>query len=800
MKLLKKVMIASSFLMLVAGCGSAEQSANKYLGSGINLVKKEQFAKARLEFKNALQLDPRLAEAYYQLALLDEREQKWQPMFKSLQTVESLSPNHIEAITKLGQIHLLAGNIDDAKEKAEKVFKINPNFIPGLLLKASIAMNQEQFEEAISFVADALNYDPKNIDALSLKALIENKRGNIKEALNLVDEALALSEEDGQLSLNMIKLSIYEEQKDYSAMVSIYENIQKQKPNEFWIVSALSKLKYQQKDYAGAIALLENFINNNSTNDEAKEMLLALLAEKQPERLISQLDEFIAQDSSNLEYRFRKIELLYKSERQQEAIDELQDIIKHSPNTDESRKALNILAALDFTSGNVEIAESKLETILAQDSSNQEALLLKSRIDFNRGKYDEVISNLRIVNGNNPEFEQGQLLLAQTYRATGATDLAEDSYRKVLDINPSNSVAALAVSEALINENDLDSAENVLIQALKDGQENESINRALTQIKLLQQDWEGAQALLGKVELKEASDSLWKHYISGVIAEGQKRFRDAIEEYEFAINIEPSFVRALQGIAQSYRNLGLKMELKQYLSNFINNHPEIMLAYDILSQISADDKQWEEAVGIIKNALSVQPLWQQGYSRLASYYYAQGMKEDAIASYVSGVEKNPTSIGLKLQLASSYDQIGEYDKAKLLYEEILEFSPDIEPAINNLASLLTDRYETPANLKIAETLTARFKESSEPYYLDTYAWVQVKLGNYSEAEIILKRAISLAPNVAIFQYHLANLHYLIGNLVDATSTLTKAKNLAKQENDALTLKSITDLEKKINLE
>jgi tetratricopeptide (TPR) repeat protein len=800
MKLLKKVLVASLFLMLVVGCGSAEQSANKYLESGLNLVKKEQFAKARLEFKNALQLDPRLAEAYYQLALLDEREQKWQPMFKSLQTVESLSPNHIEAITKLGQIHLLAGNLDDAKEKAENVYNINPKFIPGLLLKGSIAMNQAQFDQAVSFVDEALGFEPKNIDALSLKALIANKQGNNEEALNLVDEALALSEEDRQLSLIMIKLSIYEEQKDYSSMVSIYENIQQQRPNEFWIVSALSKLKYQQKDFAGAIASLESFINNNATHGEAKEMFLALLAEKQPERLISQLDEFIAQDSSNLDFRFRKIELLYKTERKQEAIDELQGIIKQSPNTDESRKALNILAALDFSDGNIDVAESKLETILAQDASDQEALLLKSRIDFNRGKYDEVISNLRIVNGNNPEFEQGQLLLAQTYSETGANDLAEDSYRKVLDINPSNIVAALAVSETLINENDLDSAENVLINALKDGQINEPINRALTQIKLLQQDWEGAQALLGEAELKEESDSLWKHYISGVIAEGQKRFHDAIEEYELALDLDPNFVRALQGITQSYRNLGLKVELKQYLSNFIDNHPETIFAYDIFSQIYAGDNQWEEAVSVIETALTKQPLWQQGYSRLASYYFAQGKNKEAIASYLNGVEKNPKSIGLKLQLASAYDQTAEYEKAKLLYEDILELSPEVEPAINNLASLLTDRFETPENLKKAEVLTSRFKESSEPYYLDTYGWVQAKLGNYSEAEISLKRAIRLAPSVAVFQYHLANLHYLMNNLVEAKFVLSKAKNLAEQQNDTLTLNSITNLEKKFNLE
>ncbi|MGB1244455.1 MAG: hypothetical protein ACPG88_03385, partial [Porticoccaceae bacterium] len=51
-------------LFAVSACsGSKEEAANKYLNNGIALYEEEKLAKASVELRNALQIDPKLASA-----------------------------------------------------------------------------------------------------------------------------------------------------------------------------------------------------------------------------------------------------------------------------------------------------------------------------------------------------------------------------------------------------------------------------------------------------------------------------------------------------------------------------------------------------------------------------------------------------------------------------------------------------------------------------------------------------------------------------------------------------------------
>lgn len=146
-----------------------------------------------------------------------------------------------------------------------------------------------------------------------------------------------------------------------------------------------------------------------------------------------------------------------------------------------------------------------------------------------------------------------------------------------------------------------------------------------------------------------------------------------------------------------------------------------------------------------------------------------------------------------MQLASLYEQNGKFEDAKKLYEKILERNDNIDPAINNLASLLTDQFRSEDNLKKAELLAERFKDSSEPYYLDTYGWVKVQLGNLDEAELILSKVVSLVPDVAIFNYHLGVLFVKKNNHVEAEKYLNEAKELAIKQNDQNLVRKINNL-------
>jgi len=66
MNVLKRTVIAALLLGGIAACGTAEESAANYIESGKALLADGKPQKARLEFKNAIQIDPRMAEPFYQ--------------------------------------------------------------------------------------------------------------------------------------------------------------------------------------------------------------------------------------------------------------------------------------------------------------------------------------------------------------------------------------------------------------------------------------------------------------------------------------------------------------------------------------------------------------------------------------------------------------------------------------------------------------------------------------------------------------------------------------------------------------
>ena len=148
------------------------------------------------------------------------------------------------------------------------------------------------------------------------------------------------------------------------------------------------------------------------------------------------------------------------------------------------------------------------------------------------------------------------------------------------------------------------------------------------------------------------------------------------------------------------------------------------------------------------------------------------------------VDNVDDNIRFSLQLASIEESRGNYAEARDLYEGILAKNNNVDIAANNLASLLTDRFESPENLNRALEITQRFKTSTQPYFLDSYGWANVKLNQLDEAKPVLEQAVALEPNVAVFNYHLGVLHVKQGNSELARQYLNTAKQQASQNNES----------------
>src|ERR1700694_5358703 len=129
---LKSAVIAISVSLLLSACARDPQKAKaKYLAEGQKYMKKGQYGDASVEFRNALRLDPRFVDAYYQLAQADVAQRDWQGAFASLQKAIELDPGRLDARLDRGRLYFAARQFDKSEEEAKSVLQKEPNNVAG---------------------------------------------------------------------------------------------------------------------------------------------------------------------------------------------------------------------------------------------------------------------------------------------------------------------------------------------------------------------------------------------------------------------------------------------------------------------------------------------------------------------------------------------------------------------------------------------------------------------------------------------------------------------------------------------
>jgi len=790
LKITQRLIVATISVIGLVACGSSEDSAGGFIESGKVLLAEGKPEKARLEFKNAIQVDPKVVESYYQLALLDEAAKRWKSMFANLSKAEQMDAKHHDAVIKLGQLYLLSGELNQALERANKVIKQDDQKAMAWVLRGSVEFKQENYGLAMKDVSQALQLDENNIEAVSLKAMVLDAQGKTAESLALLSTVLANNPDE--LPLTMIKLSILDKQKDYPAMEAMYKGLQQKHGTEKWVHVSLAKLYNVQNRYGDAKQVLQQFVMSQPDNQEAKMLLVSLVKLKEPELAITLLDTYIKQQPNDSELRFEKTKLLLASKQVDAAVLELQQIAKLPDAEESASKAKIMLASFDLQQGKKEAANLKIQDVLESSPENEAALLLKARIDIANKEIDAAVTNLRVVLRNNPESDQALVLLAQAYARSGSSELAEDNFRQALEANPSNTVAALSVAQGLMRNKDLNRTETVLLNALNNNPNNAAVLQALAQVRLLKKDWLGTQSIVDAL-LKKGENSTAASYLTARLAQAQSQYAEAIDEYKLVLADNSEMTRALQGLAYSYLQLDRKAELITYLQQFNGNNPDKFAGYAILSSVYAKDKAWDKSIAALEGGLAIKPAWRGGYSALASVYAAQKNTGKVFESYQRGLTANPNSSFFAMRLASLNEQEGNFEEAKKLYEAVLDRDNSIDAAANNLASLLTDQFRSAENLKKAQVLAERFKKSTEPYFMDTYAWVNVQLGHLDKAELVLLKVVVKSPDVAVFNYHLGVLYSKQDKKQEAKKYLELAQQQAEKQGDKITAGKVKEL-------
>jgi len=774
MKKLALVVLLAS----LAACGGAEDRKAAYMEKGQALYDAGDYDKARLEFKNVLQIDPKDIPSRYMLAQTLEKLQDWRGAAGHYLGIIEADPTNRDALARMGQIYLLGRNVDEAKKLADKLLAIDAKDADGLTLQAGIKAINKDFDGALSDVQAALASKPGHVNASALAASIYLQQNKSDDAIAVLKAAMEKAPGDSTVQALLARVYTTVGKKDEAE--KLFRDIVAAEPDILGHRLRLAQFLAEQKKNDEAEAVLAKAVEE--IKEPAKDVVTAKLSlvEFQAktvsgDKAIETLKGMVDAEPKNFELRAALAKLYEAANKPEEAKSTYQAIIdgESEPNspqalTAKTRKAMVMAKTGDKTGASTLVAE-----VLKENPRDQDALVLRGSLAFDAGDPGAAIADYRSALKDSPNNPDISRLLARAHQANKEPQLAIDTLLKSAEANP----AALQLRGDLANlysqQQNLDAVIGQLDEVLKQDPNNRPAIEGKFKTFVYQKKWDKAMEISEQLKTLAPNDPIGFYY-AGLVMQAQNKLPESVEQFESALAVSPDAVQPLSQLVKSHLAMDKRDVAEKRLVEVIERNPKNFVAHNLLGEIQLTTKRYEEAKKSFETAIAANEKWAILYRNLATAKVALKDEEGAVKTMEEGIEKTGGSSLLVTGLATYLEKVGKLDQAVQQYEKVLEKDPKSQLAANNLAMLLIEYKDDEASKKRARELIKLLADAKEPAYLDTVGWVEYHFGDYQKASEALEKAVQGAPDAALIRYHLGMAYVGLGNKVLAKDNLKQA--------------------------
>ena len=780
-----------------AACSSREQRAQNYYESGMSYLEKKDYAKARIELRNALQIREDMVDAWRALAKIDEHDRNVPSLLASLKRIAELDDKDVATRAQLGRLYLAAGGLQQALKVTNEAEGLDPQNASVLALKAAVLFRLRDDGGAVRTANRALQIDPGNADAIVILAAEQFKQADLDGALKTLASIPDANKND--LGVLVLKVNIFNRKGDLPQVESLLRQLIALHPDQPGFRSELVRFYVTHKRPQDAEKELRAEVAAKPDDVNAEIQLVNFLANQNG--LAAARAELVTRINAGgqvFPFQLALAKLDFAQGNVAESTKLLEDLIK-TPSPADAITAKTTLAQMYLARKNVAAAEPLLSDILATDSRNIEALRLRAAIRVDRNQFDDAVTDLRRALNDQPSSPALLASLALAYERSGSVELADKSFADAM--RASNFAPALGLNYvAFLERRGLsEQAESVLVQLAGRNPKDASVLSALARIKLARQDWVGAHQAADAIKNISGKNDI-ADQIHGAAFSGQNKFSDSVAVLQDAYSANPNAVQPLAALVDTYLKAGQPDNAQAFLESVLKANPANAEALVLMGSVQLVKNNPTQAQKYFETAIKQQPTNASGYSALAELYMRQNKADDALKIIRAGLEQQPKSFALRLNLAGILELKKDYENAIAEYDSLLKDQPGSMIVANNLASLLTDHRSDTASLERAKTLALLLKNSQVPQFKDTLGWVAYQQKDYDTAIAYLEDAAAKLPNVALIHYHLGMSYLAAGQNAKAIDELNKARKLAPNDADLnlkidAALKSHSDKEK-----
>ncbi len=164
------------------------------------------------------------------------------------------------------------------------------------------------------------------------------------------------------------------------------------------------------------------------------------------------------------------------------------------------------------------------------------------------------------------------------------------------------------------------------------------------------------------------------HICLGLIYGGTGKNREATEEFQRAVELEPGNESAAIGLASSLEHQGKIEDAESAYQRVVDAHPQSYFAYNNMGGFYYRRSQYEKAIGMFRKVTELAPENYAGFVNLGGTYNDLGRYLEAIAPLKKSIALRP-SYGGYTNLGTSYFGLQKLQEASAAYEQAVKLDP-----------------------------------------------------------------------------------------------------------------------------
>ena len=455
-----------------------------------------------------------------------------------------------------------------------------------------------------------------------------------------------------------------------------------------------------------------------------------------------------------------------RSDFASKAIDEYRLAIENDPNSDYLNAAL---AELYARTGRIRDAVLEAQDILKRDGNNLEAHRLLGRIylrslgDMQAGTQSQEILKLAIEQYEqlvklDPNSVEDHLLLGRLYRLNNELLKSEGEFKTAVKIQPDSEEAVTTLAYLYNEEGDSSHALQVL-NSIPESARTAKVYSAL-----------------------------------GYTYEQQKQYKEAIDSYRRATDLDRDNLDSVRGLAQNLLNDGqTEAALEQY-KVIADADPSDAQTYMRIAEIDRRDGKFDQALEALKKANSVVPDSLEVQYNIAVIDEAQGKYDDAITilnqllqktehsdGQYSVPEKNNRAVFIE-RLGTVYREANKHQQAVETFRMMLDLGDDnASRGYQQIIETYRDNRQWQQATDISVEAAKKFPDDRE---LQMYAASQqADMGNADAAMARVKAMLKGTPDDRMVYIALAQMNSRAKNWKEAEANSNKALELSTKQED-----------------